>query len=179
MKKILIVALALVASASFNTTLASGKKEKKNKATQQIETTIRPQLLTPTDSLSYAGGMTMTQGLIPYLQQQFGVTEDQLPDVIRGFEDASSHRNDSTFMAYMAGQQVMSMVKSRMIPGMTEELGTINDNYVYAGFADARLTADSQTTIQGALDFRADDFGRLFLWSNGILAEYGKNTIKQ
>lgn len=49
----------------------------------------------------------------------------------------------------------------------------------YDGFADARLTADNQTTIQGALDFRADDFGKLYLWSNGILAEYGKNTIEQ
>lgn len=48
----------------------------------------------------------------------------------------------------------------------------------YNTFPDARLTADNQTTIQGALDFRADNFGKLYLWSNGILAEYGKNTIK-
>ena len=49
----------------------------------------------------------------------------------------------------------------------------------YNGFADARLTADSQTTIQGALDFKADYFGKHYLWSNGLLAEYGKSTIEQ
>ena len=49
----------------------------------------------------------------------------------------------------------------------------------YNGFADARLTADSQTTIQGALDFKADYFGKFYLWSNGLLAEYGKSTIEQ
>ena len=49
----------------------------------------------------------------------------------------------------------------------------------YNGFADARLTADSQTTIQGALDFKAEYFGKHYLWSNGLLAEYGKSTIEQ
>ncbi len=49
----------------------------------------------------------------------------------------------------------------------------------YNGFSDARLTADSQTTILGALDFKADYFGKHYLWSNGLLAEYGKNTIEQ
>ena len=49
----------------------------------------------------------------------------------------------------------------------------------YAGFADARLTANDQTTIQGTLDFNAEYFGRHYLWSSGILAEYGKNTIEQ
>ena len=49
----------------------------------------------------------------------------------------------------------------------------------YDGFADARLTADNQTTIQGDLNFKADYFGRKYLWSNGLLAEYGKSTIEQ
>ncbi len=48
----------------------------------------------------------------------------------------------------------------------------------YADFSDARLTADNQTTVQGALDFRADYFGKHYLWSNGVLAEYGKSTIE-
>ena len=49
----------------------------------------------------------------------------------------------------------------------------------YANFADARLTADDQTNVQGALNFKADYFGKIYLWSNGLLAEYGKSTIKQ
>lgn len=49
----------------------------------------------------------------------------------------------------------------------------------YANFADARLHADNQTTIQGGLDFKAEYFGKHYLWSSGLLAEYGKNTIEQ
>ena len=49
----------------------------------------------------------------------------------------------------------------------------------YDGFADARLTADNQTTLQGAFDFKADYFGKHYLWENRLLAEYGKNTIEQ
>ena len=49
----------------------------------------------------------------------------------------------------------------------------------YGNFADARLTANNQTTVQGALNFKADYFGRLYLWSSGLLAEYGKSTIEQ
>lgn len=133
MKKILIVALVLVASASFNTALAGGKKDKKNKAEQQTPTVL-PQLLNENDSLSYAAGFTMTQGLLPYLQQQMGIQESQLPDVIRGFIDAVTLRKDSVYQAYMAGQQVMSMVENRMLPSMVADLGEVNEDLVYNGF---------------------------------------------
>lgn len=49
----------------------------------------------------------------------------------------------------------------------------------YEGFSDTRLTSDSQTLIQGALNFRGDYFGNHYFWSNGVLAEYGKSTIEQ
>ena len=49
----------------------------------------------------------------------------------------------------------------------------------YANFADARLTANNQTTVQGDLNFKAEYFGKHYLWSNGLLAEYGKSTIEQ
>ncbi len=59
-------------------------------------------------------------------------------------------------------------------------LTSVNVNHAtdYADFADARLNADSQTTVQGVLDFRGDYFGKHYLWSNGVLAEYGKSTIE-
>ena len=49
----------------------------------------------------------------------------------------------------------------------------------YGAFPDARLKANNQTTIQGDLNFKADYFGKHYLWSSGLLAEYGKNTIEQ
>lgn len=49
----------------------------------------------------------------------------------------------------------------------------------YGAFADARLTANNQTTVQGELNFKAEYFGKFYLWSNGLLAEYGKSSIEK
>ena len=56
---------------------------------------------------------------------------------------------------------------------------SVRNAQIYDGFADARLTADSQTTLQGGLDFRAEYFGKKYLWSSGVLAEYGKSSIEK
>ena len=147
MKKTIIVALALVASASFNTAVAGGKKDKKNKETATVNNVS---LTNAEDSLSFAAGMTMTQGLMPYLEQQYGIKANQLPDVIRGFEDAARLRNDSVFTAYSAGQQIMSMVKGRMIPQITEDLGQINEDALYSGFAASLKKDNSHFTDSAA-----------------------------
>ncbi|MCL2877366.1 MAG: DUF3078 domain-containing protein [Acidobacteria bacterium] len=49
---------------------------------------------------------------------------------------------------------------------------------VYADFPDSRLNADSQTLVQGFSNFEAAYSAPKYLWSNELLAEYGKTTIK-
>lgn len=48
----------------------------------------------------------------------------------------------------------------------------------YQGFPEARLTADSQEMIKGHLDLTGDYFAKHFVWSNELLLDYGKTTIK-
>ncbi len=45
-------------------------------------------------------------------------------------------------------------------------------------FAEARVKADSQTFIQGKLDFAANYFANKLFWSNTILGEYGKTYVR-
>ena len=45
-------------------------------------------------------------------------------------------------------------------------------------FTNARLTADSQTAIQGKLDFDARYFLPKFLWTNNLFMEYGKTSVR-
>lgn len=45
-------------------------------------------------------------------------------------------------------------------------------------FAEARAKADSQTFIQGRLDFAANYFASKLFWSNTILGEYGKTYVR-
>lgn len=133
MKKILFVALALAASASLCTISAKGKKDKKSKTATEKALLLN----NATDSLSYAAGMAMTDGLLPYLKQQYGINESQLADVARGFRDAMLQKGDTVFNAYLAGMQVAQMVDKRMLPGLKNDIPELNNEIVSIGFADA------------------------------------------
>ena len=65
MKKVILMALALVASASLYTASAAKKK-----VTKQPAPVVEPvQLNNSSDSVSYTAGMAITNGLIPFLIQ--------------------------------------------------------------------------------------------------------------
>lgn len=48
----------------------------------------------------------------------------------------------------------------------------------YNGFSDARLSADSQTAVRGALDFISDYHAEHYLWTNELTADYGRTKIR-
>ena len=80
MKKVMIIALALVASASF---LSAEAAKKKQQVVQPV--VVEPVVLNnSSDSVSYTGGMAITNGLVPYLQKQ-GVGTAYMADFIQGF----------------------------------------------------------------------------------------------
>ena len=62
--------------------------------------------------------MAATDGLLPYLQQGFGVDAEHMADVIRGFEEAQTHIDDPAFKAYAAGMQIANKVNSSILPNM-------------------------------------------------------------
>ncbi|MBR4364872.1 MAG: FKBP-type peptidyl-prolyl cis-trans isomerase [Prevotella sp.] len=135
MKKIIMIALALVAGASLHTAHA-GKK----KVAQKKETVT---LVTPSDSLSYAAGMSFTNGLIPFLKQQQGVDTDYMADFIRGFREAIQAGGNPQYKAYAAGIQIADQLKGRMLPDIQKEFTDSPDSVVaslfYQGFADALM----------------------------------------
>ena len=67
MKKVIFLALVLVASASFCPLEAKKKKKVEEPAAPVVEAV---QLMNGSDSVSYTAGMTFTKGLINYLVQQ-------------------------------------------------------------------------------------------------------------
>ena len=118
MKKVIMLALLIAAGSALNTASAqSKKKDKKNKATTECSETCKTApivLKSAADSLSYATGMTMTRGLDAYLEQQFGITKELMPDFIRGLKEGISKRKDANFAAYGVGIAV-----SRQIEGVS------------------------------------------------------------
>jgi FKBP-type peptidyl-prolyl cis-trans isomerase FklB len=120
MKKIIILSVAILASATFSTAYAGKKKDKKQKQEEVVVVAEdEPVILaTPSDSMSYAAGKTATQGLIPYLQQQLNVDTAYMEDFAKGFQEAYSKIDDPKFVAYVAGSQIAQMAKQRIFPSM-------------------------------------------------------------
>lgn len=149
MNKVILAALTVLVGASFNTANAAGKKKKENKTEQKVE---ELKLATPSDSLSFAAGMVRTDGLLPFLKQQYGVEETQMSDFIKGYEDAIANGVDDKMKAYSAGQQIAIMVSQRMLPFLKDEFkgrtDSISDAVFYQGFSkslkkDHSLMTDS------------------------------------
>jgi FKBP-type peptidyl-prolyl cis-trans isomerase FklB len=144
MRKIMILALALVASASLFTATAAQKKTVKKEAVAKEEPV---KLTNSSDSVSYAAGMSITNGLIPFLVQQQGVDTAYMADFVKGFQIVANGGSDPKMKAYAAGMDIAKQVMERMIPEITKEFQDSPDSIVstlfYKGFADALLKDSS------------------------------------
>lgn len=139
MKKILIAALVLVASASSSPADAGKKKPVPVPAEEPL------QLIGSSDSVSYAAGMRLTEGLIPFLLQQ-KVDTTLMDDFLRGFREVVKSGDNPQQRAYMIGMDIARQLNERMVPGMTKEFQDSPDSIIaeklYKGF-EAALKGDT------------------------------------
>ena len=130
MKKLYILALALVASASSFA-----------------------QLRTSSDSVSYAADMSVTNGLIPFLVQQQQMDTTYMADFVRGFREAVKGV-DPARKAYLTGMSIAQQLNERMLPGVTQEFKDSPDSIIpqqfYEGFAAALLKDATYFTTEKA-----------------------------
>lgn len=94
----------------------NGEKEASKKQTKSTAQAI----LTPQDSLSFATGMAATNGLLPFLQHEYGVDEAHMNEFLTAFQEALEQVDTPEFKARHAGQAIARMVKSRILPQTTE-----------------------------------------------------------
>ena len=125
MKKILLLALLIAVGATLNAN--DGKKKNKNKKEEAPAPTALT-LRDANDSISYAVGMEMTNGLIPYLISQRGVDTTYLYKFIEGFEAATAKEENPELTAYAAGVDVARMVKTNMTATAKRSLAGVADN---------------------------------------------------
>ena len=142
MKKTILLALALVVSASFSPVEAIKKKNK------EVVFPAKPvKLNDSSDSLSYAAGVALTNGLIPYLLQQ-KMDTTLMTDFVRGLREGLRNADDPKQKAYMVGLDIARQVNERMVPGITEEFKDSPDSIVakllHKGFIAA---LEGDTTI--------------------------------
>ena len=142
MRKIIMLTLVILAGVTLHTQ-AKDKNKKPNTAVQQP--TVK--LVSPSDTVSYIAGMAATDGLLPYLQQGFGVDAEHMADVIRGFEEAQTHTDDPAFKAYAAGMQIANKVNSRILPNMKQAFEGSADSIRQAMFIKGFIAALQNDTI--------------------------------
>lgn len=155
MKKIIVLALAVLAGATFNVAEAAKKKKKDKKAELPAV-----QLATSSDTLSYALGMVSTSGLENYLRNNLGVDTAYMADFLRGFDEMIASGDDPKTVAYSAGMSIAASVRGQMLKGMKTQFTDTPDSVVaqvlFRGFRDA-VTGDTavMTTAKAETVFRA------------------------
>ena len=133
----MIIALAMIMAGAFCVDSNAGKKKSKEKKPEKEAVVMNNE----SDTLSYVAGMSMTQGLIPFLTQSLGVDTAYMADFVKGFQEAVKATDDPQFKAYSAGIEIAKQVKEKMLPGLANDLKDSPDSLVEAlalrGFTDA------------------------------------------
>ena len=182
MKKLIILFMLLVPYVA--TSQAAPDKKKTKKQTENVVSTPAVVLNTTADSVSYAAGMSLTNGLMPFLQQQYGLDETFMDDFLRGFEEAIRAKVDNATKAYGAGISIAAMLEDRMVPGITEEFkdsdSPIQHDLLVQGFiaslkkdttffqqeAAETLMRTTRDAVKHAKEEAAKEEGRKFLAEN-------------
>ena len=107
MKKLMIVAAMAITAAGFT---ACGNQ------------TPKASLKTDVDSMSYAIGMSQTQGLKEYLVNQLGVDTAYIGEFIKGLNDGASAGDSKKKAAYYAGVQIGQQINNQIMKGLNREV---------------------------------------------------------
>ena len=153
MKKMMILALALVAGASLYTADAAKKKKVAQTEEPALEKVV---LNNSADSISYTAGMSATEGLVGYLLQQ-KMDTTMMADFVKGFMTCVNQGDDPKAKAYQMGMTIAQQLKERMLPGMKKELTDTPDSIVdpifYRGFTDALMQDTTLFKVSKAATF--------------------------
>ncbi len=116
-------------------------------------------LKTDIDTLSYAIGMSQTQGLKEYLSMRMGVDTTYVEDFIKGFREGVKAGDDKSKAAFYAGIQIGQQVSQGMLQNINrmifgeDSTQTVNESNVYAGFIAAVAGNEKVMSLDSANTF--------------------------
>ena len=168
MKKTIILALVLMASASFSVAGNGPKKDKK----KEVKTVVPVSLTTTSDSLGYAKGVSATQGLMSFVQENYHVDTAYTAEFIDGFKEIISKANIPQNAARIAGMQIAQIVSERILPSEKETAAsknlTIDENKFIEGFIAAISKDTTLFNVESAKKY-----------SNQVLASVDKKWLEE
>jgi FKBP-type peptidyl-prolyl cis-trans isomerase FklB len=141
MKKLMIVAAMATVAAGF-ASCGNG--------------TPKASLKSDVDSMSYAIGMTQTQGLKEYLVDRLGVDTTYMSEFIKGLNEGANAGDNKKKAAYYAGIQIGQQIANQMVKGINHEIfgedstKTISMKNFMAGFVSGTTGKEGQMTVEQA-----------------------------
>ena len=108
------------------------------------------------DSLSYAFGLTHTQGFKDYMVHQLRVDSANIGDLVKGLVDGAAGKDAQSQIAYVEGLKIGKMIAESWVSGLTSDVyaddstKSIDKDNLVAGFIAGVLGKDQKFTMEEA-----------------------------
>ena len=164
MKKLFFVAVMAISAATF---VGCGNS------------TPKADLKTDVDTLSYAMGLSQTQGLKEFMVERMGVDTAYIDDFIKGLNDGANAGDDKKKAAYYAGIQIGQQISNQMVKGINHEVfgddstKTISLKNFMAGFVTGTTGKKGLMTVEDAQ--RVAQEKMQLIKSKNMEKQYGAN----
>ena len=118
--------------------------------------TPKADLKNDVDTMSYAMGMSQTQGLKEFMVERMGVDTAYMDDFIKGLNDGANAGDDKKKAAYYAGIQIGQQISNQMVKGINHEVfgddstKTISLKNFMAGFITGTTGKKGLMTVEQA-----------------------------
>ena len=116
-------------------------------------------LKSDTDSLSYAFGLTQTQGFKDYMVLQLRVDTAKIGDLVKGLVDGAAGKDAQSQIAYVEGLKIGQMMAESWVSGLTADVyaddstKSVDKDNLVAGFIAGVLGKDMKMSIEDARDY--------------------------
>ena len=143
--------------------------------------TPKADLKTDVDTMSYAMGMSQTQGLKEFLVERMGVDTAYMDDFIKGLNDGANAGDDKKKAAYYAGIQIGQQISNQMVKGINHEVfgedstKSISLKNFMAGFITGTTGKKGLMTVEQAAQIAQAKM--MAIKAKNMEKEYGPNKV--
>ena len=183
-KKTILLALTVLVGASFSNATAKEKinKTKKAEKTEQASH-LSTNIAVGEDTLSYAAGQMLTQGLMDYVIQHLKVDTTYMAAFVSGIEESLFTTESPEAHAKAAGGKIAGMIKDNMIPQMKKRHGDLslpfNEDVFKKGFIDAVSKDTAIFTVEAASQYHEKVISSATEKKNKEAVEKGKAWLEE
>ena len=142
---------------------------------------VTADLKTDVDTMSYAMGMSQTQGLKEFMVERMGVDTAYMDDFIKGLNDGANAGDDKKKAAYYAGIQIGQQISNQMVKGINHEVfgedstKSISLKNFMAGFITGTTGKKGLMTVEQAAQIAQAKM--MAIKAKNMEKEYGPNKV--